>query len=257
MPVKPLTAVVHLPPSLSYAAFPGMKQALAWVLADIEALARGGFTSVLLENDCDKPHTILVNKAQVAWLTRVCAEVRQGFTGTVGVGVQRMDWEATLAVAAAAELDFVRLDAYVDTVEMDGQVVSPKPAEIRSYAQSIRGEGIALWTDVHVKHAKLLSSLSLDESVKQAEQEGAAAVLITSHQTGTPPATDDLQIAKKSAKRALITIGSGLTPEYASSLAAHADAAVVGTCLKTGDRIDAGKAARMVAAWTEACEAIR
>ena len=50
-----------------------------------------------------------------------------------------------------------------------------------------------------------------------------------------------------------VLIGSGLTVELAPSLAAHADGAVVGTSLKTGERISAGKVARLVDAWEKAC----
>src|SRR6185503_5034765 len=73
----PLVAVVHLPPSLSLAGFPGRDAALAAVCADVDAAVRAGVDAVLLENDADEPHTAVVSKAQVAWLTMQAEAARE------------------------------------------------------------------------------------------------------------------------------------------------------------------------------------
>ena len=109
---KPLIAAIHLPPSLSYDSFRGADRSLAEFGADLAACVEGGMDGILLENENDKPHTILVSKAQVAWLTRVASYLRERLDVPLGINVQRIDWDATLAIAAAAELAFVRLDTF-------------------------------------------------------------------------------------------------------------------------------------------------
>lgn len=245
---------MHLPPSLGYAAFPGTSAALELLKRDLDALAQGGIDGVLLENDNDKPHTILVSKAQVAWLALACDCAKRMLDVPIGVGVQRMDAEATIAVAAACELEFVRLDVFVDTVIMQGEEVRGDPASVRALRTQLGAESTELWTDVHVKHAELLGREPIGDAAERAAREGSAAILVSGDRTGEPPRNDDLRAVKTAlAGRARVVVGSGLTPENAASLAHVSDAAVVGTCLKTGDRIDPTKVDAMVKAWKRAC----
>jgi hypothetical protein len=246
---KPLVAVVHLPPSLGYPECPGVAEGLSRLRADLSALG-DRFDGILLENDNDKPHTLTVDDAQVAWLTRMCSEARALTRVALGVGVQRIDWRAALGIAAAAGLDFVRLDVFVDTVVMLGQRIAVDPAEVRARRVQLGAEHIALWTDVHVKHAELAEHATLTESAERAVREGSDAVLITGARTGEPPDVGDLLAARRAvAGRRPVYVGSGLRPELAASLEPHADGALVGTALKRGDRIDAARAEAMVEAW--------
>lgn len=250
---RPLIGVIHLPPSLGYPGFPGVEAALDLVRRDVEALAAGGIDGVLVENDNDKPHTILVNKAAVAWLVRACEAARAASGLPVGVGVQRMDVEATLAVAAACELELVRLDVFVDEVVMEGERVVGDPAAVRAARSAVGAEATELWTDVHVKHAVLIGEESIASAAARAVAEGSAAVLVSSDRTGEPPALSDLAAVREAVSgRARVVIGSGLTPANAHVLGRAADAAVVGTALKIGDRIDRTKVARVVDAWRSA-----
>lgn len=245
-----LTACLHLPVSLSYPAFPGMAAAVSRVQAEVQLLDRAGFDAILIENDNDKPHTLTVNEAQVAWLTRAALAAKAVTERPVGIGVQRIDWRATLAVAAAAALEFVRLDVYVDAVRMLDQRVEVNPTEVLEWRSRLRAEHVELWVDVHVKHAELVSRHPLAESVRRAAERGAAAVLVTGNVTGEPPREEDLKLALGHGVRVLV--GSGLTPENAAALRPLCDGAVVGTALKAGDAVSAERAREMVEAWRSA-----
>lgn len=253
LPSRPLIGVLHLPPSLGYPEFPGIEPALDLVRRDVEALVAGGADGVLVENDNDKPHTILVNKAAVAWLVRACEAARAASGLPIGVGVQRVDVEATLAIAAACELELVRLDVFVDEVVMEGERVVGDPAAVRAARAAVGAAETELWTDVHVKHAVLVGHETIASAAARAVDGGSAAVLVSGDRTGEPPDLSDLAAVREAiAGRARLVIGSGLTPENAKVLGAAADAAVVGTSLKIADRIDRTKVARMVDAWRSA-----
>lgn len=252
LPRAALVAALHLPPSLSYASFPGTSDALALALGDMKAALEAGADAILLENELDKPHTLVVSKAQVAWLARVCTELRARTEVPVGINVQRIDWEATLALAAACDLDFVRLDVFVDRVRMQGEVVEIVPAQVRALRDALGGE-YELFTDVHVKHAELLDALTLGESVARALDEGASGVIISGMRTGHAPSEADLAEARRHARGRPVIIGSGLTEGNASSLAAHADMAIVGTSLMEGGRVVVDRARPVVDAWRRAC----
>jgi len=250
----PLLAVVHLPPSLSYAACPGVDAAVRALCEDVRMLDASGVDGILLENDADKPHTLTVNKAQVAWLTRLSTEARRQTALPLGIGVQRIDWEAALAVACAASMQFVRLDVFVDRVRMLGEEVCVSPPEVRALRSALRADAVEIWADVHVKHADLLSEGSLAQSARRAVDEGARAVSITGRRTGEPPTVADLDTARAAAGPAAVVIGSGLTPDNAASLAPHADGAMVGTSLMQSGRVVRSRVEAMVKGWHRACE---
>jgi membrane complex biogenesis BtpA family protein len=205
---------------------------------------------ILLENENDKPHTLTVSKAQVAWLTLLAMEARRRTALPLGIGVQRIDWEAALAVAAAARLDMVRLDVFVDRVLMQGEEVGVDPVQVRELREALDARAVALWTDVHVKHAELLGGGELGASVGDAIREGSAAVLVTGERTGMPPAIADLDEAcRVAAGRAPVFAASGLDEANAGELRAHCDGAIVGTALKDGSRVSAQRARDVVRAW--------
>lgn len=249
---RPLVGVIHNPPSLGYAGFPGHTPALEAILEDVRILESEGFDGVLLENENDKPHKLVLGKSETAWLTRVACAVRNATKLPVGINVQRIDWEATIAVAAAAELAFARLDVFVDTVRMQGKVVRIDPAEVRALQSDLGADAIELWTDIQVKHADLIGEKPLALSAEQAEAAGASAVLVTSTQTGTPPSEEDLRAARSGVKTARVVIGSGLSPDNAARVAQLSDGAVVGTSLMRNGRIVSERARAMRHAWDNA-----
>jgi membrane complex biogenesis BtpA family protein len=220
------------------------------VRADVAALVEAGADGILMENENDKPHTLVVSRAQAAWLGAVAVEVRRMTSLPLAIGVQRIDWETTLAVAAAADLQAVRLDTFVDRVVMAGEAVEVDPAGVRALRASLGVPGLALWTDVHVKHAELVGGGTLAASARRAVDEGAAAVLVTGTRTGEPPTRADLEEAQAAlAGRAPVWIASGLDADNARALAPLCDGAIVGTALKTGARVDRDRARRVVNAW--------
>lgn len=246
---KPLIAAIHLPPSLSYDSFRGADRSLAEFGADLAACVEGGMDGILLENENDKPHTLLVSKAQVAWLTRVALFATERTKLPVGLNVQRIDWDATLAVAAAAELPFLRLDTFVDMVVMQGEEVALIPKEIRALRSQLKAERVSLWTDIHVKHATFIDKKSLEESAGEAMREGAGALLISGSRTGEAPNTEDFLRIRKAHPNAPLVVASGLTKENAPILAPLCDAAIVGTSLKDGERISVARVRELVEAW--------
>jgi len=241
-----LIAAIHLAPSLGTPGFPGADVVLAGLNADLAALDGTGIDGILLENENDKPHTLTVNHEQLAWLTRVALHARAHTKLPLGINIQRIDWQATFAIAAAVGLDFVRLDTLVDRVRMGGEEVALEPEAV----MTARPPGVKTLVDVQVKHAELLDTRSLAESARRAFAAGADAVLVTGTRTGEPPLVDDLRAARVGGP---IYIGSGLDADNAGRLAPHCDGAIVGTSLKEGARISRVRVAQLVEAWRRAC----
>lgn len=250
LPQHPLVACLHLPPGPGCVGFAGRAASLQAMHADLAALDAAGFDAILLENENDKPHTLVVSRAQAAWLAMLAVEARGATRRPLAIGVQRIDWESTLAVAAAADLQAVRLDTFVDRVVMQGATVEVDPAAVRALRAALGVPGLALWTDVHVKHAELVGGEALADSAVRAVDEGAAVVLVTGTRTGEPPTASDLDEARSALRgRAPVWLASGLDADNARALGRLCDGAIVGTALKSGARVDPSRARRVADAW--------
>jgi predicted TIM-barrel enzyme len=151
---KPIIGMISLPPSLGYAKSPGVSGLIEAALADLDALERGDADGVLIENDFDQPHRLLAGAEVVAGLTRVATEVVARARVPVGVQVLLNDWRASLGIAVATGAQFSRLDFFVDRVQIKAGLIEPEPEAVMAYRRHLRGEHIALLTDIQLKRGR-------------------------------------------------------------------------------------------------------
>jgi len=121
-------------------------------------------------------------------------------------------------------------------VKTDYGVIKGTPEEVIKFKKKIGAENIKLYCDVHVKHAELISSYSLEESILLAEEKGADAIIITGKWTGNAPNIEKLIKARSVAKKPII-IGSGLDKNNVKKLFSYADGGIVSTSLKEDSEI--------------------
>ncbi len=93
---------------------------------------------------------------------------------------------------------------------------------------------MALFTDIHVKHAKLLSGYSLMTSAELAVKNQSDAIIITGKWTGDAPRTGEIEVVRKHIGNFPILVGSGVDKNNVRNLFKFADGAIVSTSLKTG-----------------------
>jgi membrane complex biogenesis BtpA family protein len=241
---KPLIGMIHLPPLPGYPDHPGMSGLIRRALLDLSALESAGFDAVLVENDNDRPHHV-----RVPAVTRnAFADVMHAIVAAarVPVGMEIIyDMPATVTVAYEVGARFVRLDVFVDAVETRWGVVPAAAAETTSLRQELGARDLVFLTDVHVKHARLLTEKPLARSAAESVAAGADGLIITGDWTGEPPTIEDCQTARVAAPDVPIVIGSGVNAANAADLLGQADAAIVGTSIKSGDGVDAAKAAAL------------
>src|SRR5438876_9155087 len=109
---KPVIGMLHVP------ALPGsprsrlgFKAIIDWVLLDAEALTGGGIDGMMLENFGDVPfYPRQVPPHTVAFLTALGREVRHHFGRPLGINVLRNDSASAIAIAAATEAEFIRVN---------------------------------------------------------------------------------------------------------------------------------------------------
>lgn len=230
---KPIIGMVHFPPLLGCGDYPGYDIALDDALADLAALEAGGVDGILFENNYDQPHHATVGPQVVSLMTLLGREIKNATKLPVGISVLWNDYRAALSIAKTIDLQFVRIPAFVDRVETKYGIMEPVCDQVATFQKEINTEKIAILTDVHVKHAKLLSEHSLDQSIKLAEKFGSDGIIITGNWTGEAPILKDLRAAKK-ATRLPVVVGSGADDHNVGDLLPNADSIIVSTSLKDG-----------------------
>jgi len=232
---NPVIGMVHFPPLLGYKDFPGIEKCLEKSLADAKTLEEGGVDGIMFENNYDIPHKAFVEPEIVASLTFLIKEISKSISVPFGINVLWNDYKTAFSLAKLCGAKFIRVPVFVDSVETDYGKVLAEPEKVISFREKIGASEIAIFTDIHVKHAKMLEEKTISESAREAIKNGSDAIIITGKWTGDAPNVDDLDEARKTVGKDFpILIGSGATKENANLLLKYATGIIVGTSLKTG-----------------------
>jgi len=229
-----IIGAIHLPPLLGYKNFPGFDAALQNALSDLRSFESGGVDGIIFENNYDIPHKISVDAPIISSMTFLGEKLRRITRLPLGVSVLWNDYRAALSIAKTLNLQFIRIPVFVDKAETNYGVVKGEPKKVLDFRKSIGAENIALFTDIHVKHAKLLSKYSLITSAKLAIKNKSDAIIVTGEWTGNAPAIEELKSLRKNFGVFPILIGSGLDENNAKPLLRFVNGAIVSTSLKRG-----------------------
>ena len=223
--------MVHLRPLPGAPLFGGsMDEVIDAAVADANAVAAGGCDGILFENFGDRPFHKRVGPETVAAMSRVIAEVRSPLP--FGVNVLRNDARAAVAVAAATEAHFIRINVHVGVMATDQGLIEGDAAETLRVRAAI-APSVLIFADYLVKHATPVG----DHSARDLRERGLAdALIISGAETGMP--ADAQRLARtRAAVDAPILIGSGLSADNARDYA-DADGAIVGTSVKRDGKVE-------------------
>ncbi|MDZ4828612.1 MAG: BtpA/SgcQ family protein [Phycisphaerae bacterium] len=228
--------------------------------AEAVALAEAGFDAIILENMHDVPYLRRdVGPEIVAAMTRVACAVREAAGIPIGVQVLAGANHAALAIALAADLQFVRAEGFVfASVADEGLIADADAGPLLRYRRAIGADHIAVIADVKKKHSAhaITADISVAENAAAAEFFGASAIVMTGAATGQPTAIGDLDAARRGCGIPIV-VGSGATSATVATLLDHADAVIVGSDTKRGGRWDNPIDPARVRAFIEAARANR
>ena len=225
---------IHLPPLLGYNDFPGIDRALKNALYDLEILEEGGVDAVIFENNYDIPHRASVDASVVACMTYIGSTLRQKTRLPLGISVLWNDYRTALSIAKVVDLQFARVPVFVDTVKTSYGVMEGTPDDVNAFRESIDANTIGILTDIHVKHAELISKNGIVESARLAIEHRSDGLIVTGNWTGDAPDIEELELLKKEIGGFPLIIGSGANNDNISKLFEYSDAAIVSTSLKEG-----------------------
>lgn len=229
-----LIGAIHLPPILGYPDFPGFEVAFENAKADLEVFQKAGFDAVIIENNYDIPHFENINPSVAVAMSVLCYQLKQIATIPIGISVLWNDYKIALSIAKTIGADFIRIPVFVDTVETSYGVIKGNSRDVIGFRKSIDAENILIYTDIHVKHAKLLSSNSLIESAKNAISEGSDGLIITGKWTGEQPSIEDLKSVREFVGDFPIIAGSGVDNKNIKEIFSYANSCIISTSVKEG-----------------------
>jgi hypothetical protein len=209
----------------------GIDEVLEPALKDAEILATHGVDALMVQNLGDIPTDLHATSAQVAWMTRVVHEVRRRTGKPTGLNLLENDAEAMIAVASAAEADFVRIKIYV------GAMVTPFGIESAQAFAAIKArtawsaDDVAIFADVHDRTGNPLVAGTLEDDLDAAVRLGAADALVLTGKT-YPGTKELIETARRVVGKTPILVGGGVTPSNIREIQAVADGVIVSSSLK-------------------------
>lgn len=233
-PPKVMIGMVHLKALPGAPMYGGsMAEVTRAALADADALISGGVDAIMIENFFDTPfYAEHVGPETVAAMTAVIMRIRQMTDLPLGVNVLRNDALSALAIAAACECQFIRVNVLSWAMLADQGIIEGRAAEALRFRRSL-GTDTLIFADCLSKHAAPLAAQAMEQVAADTwERGGADALVISGVATGKPTDLEDVVAARRGAPSAPIVIGSGVTAETLAVFLPHIEGVIVGTGLK-------------------------
>jgi uncharacterized protein len=239
---KPLIACIHLMPLPGSPRYAGsMQEVYDTALTEAEIFAQYAIDGLLVENFRDVPfYPYALPVESIAALTAVTREVVRVAHIPVGVNALRNDAQAAMAIATAAEADFIRVNVHMGTVVSDQGIIEGASHATLRLRAALRSS-VLIFADVGVKHATPLVARGLATETRDLTERGLAdAIIVSGNYTGAPTSPEDIAIVRQHTTLPIL-IGSGATPDNLPHVYAHVDGLIVGSYFKK-----AGKAENLV-----------
>jgi len=233
---KPIIGMIHFPPLVGYPEFPGIDYITKKAIREVKILSKEKVDAIMVENNYDTPHKEFVAPEITAMIAYLTNKVCQNTNLPVGISTLWNDYKTSLGVCATTRASFIRIPAFIDTVDTSYGLMKKRSKEATALRKKLNLNHVAILADVQVKHSEMINrNKSLSQSIKEAIRDQADAIIITGRWTGDSPKLDDLEIARESAGNKFpILIGSGATKDNVKQLLKYANGIIVGTAIKKG-----------------------
>jgi uncharacterized protein len=236
---KLLIGVVHLRPLPGSPRWGGdLNAVIEFAVADARAYERGGAHAIFIENFGDVPFTkTSVGPETIAPMTAVGRAVHAAVKLPLGFNVLRNDARAALALCAACDGDFIRVNVHTGAMLTDQGLIEGDAFNTLRYRHRIR-PGAEIFADVHVKHAVPLGNWTLEDSAHDTVERGLADALIVSG-VGTGRAADlaEVERVRRACPKTKLLIGSGVNVKNVKDYLRFADGVIVGSSLKLDGKL--------------------
>ncbi len=232
---KPVIGMVHVH------ALPGtpkntktISEIIEIALADAKIYQNESVDGIMLENMHDIPYlNRKVGSEIIASMTAIAMEIKKIISIPCGIQILAGANKEALAVAQAADLDFIRAEGFIFSHIADEGFMDACAGELLRYRKKIGAEDIPILTDIKKKHSShtISSDISITEMAKSAEFFLSDGIIISGKSTSEPANLEEIKQVKAVTKLPVV-IGSGLTLKNIENYWNYADGFIVGSYFK-------------------------
>jgi membrane complex biogenesis BtpA family protein len=250
---RPIIGVIHV------AALPGapantlpVSEIIAQSVREAAIYRDCGVDGVIIENMHDTPYLrgsvgpeIVAAMAVIGAAVKTESRLPTGIQILAGANIEAM------AAAHAANLDFIRAEAYAFAHVADEGVIQSSAAALLRYRKMIGADRVQVWADVKKKHSShaITADVSLGATAEAVEFMRADAVIVTGSVTGEAPKIADVEEAKAHC-RAPVLLGSGVDADNIADFYQAADGFIIGSYFKAdghwANPVDAERVRRLM-----------
>lgn len=237
----------------------GMEPILAQASREAALYREAGLDGIIVENMHDTPYLKgAVGPEITAALTRVARVVKESSGLPVGLQILAGANREALAVALAADLDFVRVEGFVFAHVADEGLIESCAGELLRYRRMIGAEGIQVFADIKKKHSShaITADVDLAETARAAAFFGADGVIVTGTSTGVETDPAEVDSVRQSVSIPVL-VGSGVTAENLHRFIGRAQGLIVGSHFKEDGRWERPVDPRRLEAFMARAQALR
>lgn len=203
-------------------------------LQEARLYKESGIDALMLENMHDVPYQKNgVGAEIVSMMTLVANTIKQETNLSMGVQILAGANKEALAVAKAAQLQFIRAEGFVFGHVADEGYIDSQAADLLRYRKQIDATDVAVFTDIKKKHSSHAVTADVDivETAHAAEFFLSDGLIITGKQTGSETDIDEIK-AVASETQLPVIIGSGVSIDNVAQYLPISDALIVGSYFK-------------------------
>ncbi len=230
---KPLIACIHLMPLPGAPLYKGnMDNIFETALKEVEVYKRNNIDGLMVENFRDMPfYPGQLPPESIAAMTAVIREIRNAFSGPIGVNALRNDAQSAMAIAVATQTQFIRVNIHTGSAVTDQGLIHGKAHETLRLRANLKSD-VLIFADVDVKHASPLGNRGIEAETRDLTDRGLAdAIIVSGEGTGRPSNSNDIEKVRKNTKLPIL-LGSGVKPDNIKEFSEIADGFIVGSFFK-------------------------
>lgn len=254
---KPLIACIHLLPLPGAPRYAGSMRAIYdTALAEVAIFHRYPIDGLIVENFRDSPfYPHRLPAETIAALAAVTREIVRAASVPVGVNALRNDAYAAVAIAAATEATFIRVNVHMGAVVSDQGLLQGKSHETLRLRARLRSS-VLIFADVGVKHATPLVDRGLELETRDVTERGLVdAIIVSGEWTGMETRVEDIEAVRQHTTLPVL-LGSGATPENLQKVYHTVDGLIVGSTLKHNGQAENVVEEARVKAFTDAMQGL-
>jgi membrane complex biogenesis BtpA family protein len=198
-------------------------------------LQNAGIDGLQIENIWDYPYLkgSDIGHETTTTMAVIASKIKESVDIPIGINCHLNGGMKALAIATAVEAKWIRVFEWVNAYISHAGILEGIGGKLSRYRSFLKAEDIKFFCDVNVKHGShfIISDRTIADQARDAESEGAEALIVTGFETGKAPEPEKVKEFSKNVQIPVI-LGSGIDIVNVATLLKYADGAIIGSYFK-------------------------